>query len=317
MAATAMVVENFLNGNALFKCEGIGNAVVKRIRNIHELPEWFELEKYKGVESLDTTGWYEQLSVRSTIQSMIAPRWNGKTKFIQQEIDVISAVQAMPIIDVTATDLLKCYFFGGPLPELKASDPQYSLGVHLATVRDLYLMEANIYSEVRRTARAWSAECSSGKDWLSKRNKNFNLDYVSMWAHDPVNKHSDDKRPLVRINTDLPDSVLIEQFKQMLRSMRDPAQEEFYPVRDHRKPDFSSWITFGVLPFLDLRIWARMADVQIPNRVMADAIFKPGEGGEEVVRKTTTKLADDLVKSSHLTMLASLAAYEIAERNTA
>ena len=50
---------------------------------------------------------------------------------------------------------------------------------------------------------------------------------------------------------------------------------------------------------------------------MADAIFLPGEGGEEVVRKTTAKLARELLTLKHLETLAALAAQEIAERNPA
>ena len=54
---------------------------------------------------------------------------------------------------------------------------------------------------------------------------------------------------------------------------------------------------------------------KIPNRVVADAIFRLGEGGEEVVRKTTQKLASLVLTDSHLQLLASIAAQEIVERN--
>ena len=36
----------------------------KRIKNVSELPNWFQLKKYDKAKALDTTGWYEQLSVR-------------------------------------------------------------------------------------------------------------------------------------------------------------------------------------------------------------------------------------------------------------
>ena len=76
------------------------------------------------------------------------------------------------------------------------------------------------------------------------------------------------------------------------------------------------WAKFGILPYLDLNAWAEIEGVKIPNRVMADAIFPVGEGGEEVVRKTTQKIAYEILTESHLNKLAALAAQEISERDS-
>ena len=48
---------------------------------------------------------------------------------------------------------------------------------------------------------------------------------------------------------------------------------------------------------------------------MADAIFPQGEGGEEVVRKTTKPLAESVLGKGFLEKLEAIAAHEKAERN--
>jgi hypothetical protein len=49
---------------------------------------------------------------------------------------------------------------------------------------------------------------------------------------------------------------------------------------------------------------------------MADAIFPPGEGGEEIVRKTTSKIAKELMADGNLKFLAALASQRIVEANS-
>jgi hypothetical protein len=54
--------------------------------------------------------------------------------------------------------------------------------------------------------------------------------------------------------------------------------------------------------------------VKIPNRVFADAIFPLGEGGEEVVRKTTRPLAMRVMGKLNVEILKARAASQLAER---
>jgi hypothetical protein len=122
----------------------------------------------------------------------------------------------------------------------------------------------------------------------------------------------------VMVNLDLPDSILLDSFKQWLVDARQNIQPE-YTDKKYRKPDFVSWAQMGILPWLDLTIWAKQEGVSIPNRVMADAIFKPGEGGEEAVRKTTAPTALRMIGKGNwqgmnpFYALAAQAAHEKAE----
>lgn len=56
-------------------------------------------------------------------------------------------------------------------------------------------------------------------------------------------------------------------------------------------------------------------NVSITNRVMADAIYESGVGGEETVRKTTAPLVDHLLSEKSLNQLAGLLTLQKPEQN--
>lgn len=294
--------------------------MAKRIKHVSDLPQWFNLEKYKASSALDSSGWYEQLSVRRDLIGLIgSPRWeswqaNGPPKTGRQTMRALALVRDMPIVDVAKNDLLRAYFYGGAMQELKTCDLRYSFGVHLTTVRNLYLTEGHIERDKRTHARGFFAQIFNDENSLA-----YPLVYKHVdWIDEPVDNigYSGGFAVNLRVNMLLPDKVLVEQFKRVLNELRSPLQRAGISIANTQKPDFSDWVRFGVLPYLDLQIWQREVGVKIPNRVMADAIFLPGEGGEEVVRKTTAKFAKELLTRKHLETLAALAAHEIAERNT-
>ena len=88
------------------------------------------------------------------------------------------------------------------------------------------------------------------------------------------------------------------------------------PHRGDLLDDIESWIQMGVLPYLDLTLWAYLNDLNVPNRVMADAIYSDGEGNPNRVRKVTKVWADDLTRSEHAGSMRQLkvqAALEISK----
>jgi len=245
-----------------------------------------------------------------------SPRWQDwRTNNPRRIGDILDLIRATPIIDVRSNALLQAYFYGGPLQEIKSRDPRYSLGVHLSTVRDHYVTEFNIESDTRTYARKFFSKIfDDDKDFMEPSK------YIcTEWIDEPIDNVTEilNFKVNVRVNLLLPDKVLVEQFKTLLGSLRDTPQRTGIGIANKQKFDFHGWVRFGVIPYLDLQIWEKESGKKIPNRVMADAIFPPGEGGEEVVRKTTSKLADELLTLKHRELLAALAAHEIAEQNTA
>jgi hypothetical protein len=118
---------------------------------------------------------------------------------------------------------------------------------------------------------------------------------------------------LIHVDLNLPDQLLIKQFESRLSQLRKDIHSNFLALQS--RTSMESFSKYAVLPYLDLSIWAEQEKISIPNRVMADAIFPLGEGGEENIRKTTKPLSKQLLTDDSLNRLAAYAALEIAERN--
>jgi hypothetical protein len=118
------------------------------------------------------------------------------------------------------------------------------------------------------------------------------------------------------IDLSYPDNVLIENFEHMLKMRRSKLDSTINNTSFYNKTDFDNWYRFGVLPYIDLIMWARDENVKIPYRVLADAIFPSGERGEETIRKTTKPLVESLLNESSLIQLETLALREIPEQKS-
>lgn len=298
----------------------------ERIKNVSMLPKWFELAKYDATKELDAAGWYEQLHIRKSLQSLLAgaqrrPAAQNALMLLagreatrhSLKTHILPLVFASPIVDVGSNTLLHAYFCNLFTLELRAKKPVYSLGVRQTTMNEFYLTEALIEREKRDYARAVTA---IRFDEQRDPTKKLNIQKTS-WMNEPVDDicELDTHEVNVRVNLQVPDKLLIDQFQDMLKAIRKRNVSSGITAEPTKKIDFDAWCTFAILPYLDLKIWADMESKQIPVRVMADAIFPPGEQGEDTVRKTTIPTAKALLTTKHLATLASAAAQEIAERN--
>lgn len=290
--------------------------MAKKVGHVSDLPSWFDLTKYSGAASLDAAGWYEQLTVRKWQMEIMNWRDEGQKPRFKSELELFDFVREMPIVDVTANLAMKVWFYDEAMHEHRTGKPNYSLGVRLSTVRDFYLTEGHIEPEKREYAHGFFAQIFDEQaKWLDGTNK---LQFpCTDWIDAPVDAISNKSGYALTVHVDLalPDRVLIEQFRALLQSRRRPLSLCGIDLAPNRRVSPADWITFGVLPFLDLKIWERQTRVKIPNRVMADAIFPVGEGGEEVVRKTTSKIAKVLMADGNLKFLAAVAGQQIAEAN--
>jgi hypothetical protein len=287
----------------------------KKIRRATDLPSWFDLKKYSQAAALDAAGWYEQLSVRKRLLEMLAWREENKEPLNDRDLETLTSIRTMPIVDVTASFDMRVRFYDGVMHELQTEEPRYSLGVRLSTVRDFFLVERRIESEKRKYAHQFFSQLDDS-DWLNGSDE-VRLPFTD-WIDGPIDAIS--KPPAstmnVRVDLALPDKVLVEQFKALLQSLRKAHYEAGSDFATNRRQNFADWVSFGVLPFIDLTTWERETGSKIPNRVMADAIFSLGEGGEDVVRKTTSKIAKELMTDGSLKFLAAVAGQQISEASS-
>lgn len=279
----------------------------KIIKHVSELPAWYDLSKYSCANSMCSGDWYQQLAMRKDLLSLVgSQRWLSwkfgvQVQHAEKAYEVLELLRSTPIIRIDGNQLLETYFY--PVAVLKLD--QYNFltqsGVRFSSVRNIYNTESRITEQKQTYAR---------KIFHQKNSHTLNME---SWIDDPVDNATeglDGWEINLRVNTLLPDEILLEQFKKLMRDFRDSS------VLSGRSPKYlyNNWISAGLLPFLDLQIWQKEMGVKIVKRVIADAIFKPGEGGEEIVRKTTEKYATEYLTSYFLTSLASHAAQEKAEK---
>lgn len=283
--------------------------MTKRIKHVSELPKWFQISKYRKANQLDSLGWYAQLTIRQELEAIIACHINNDPndeEFINDTQDVkeiIELVHQNPIVNINSDPLIEKYFFTNPLKYTK--NPYSSLGVHSLTIEELFRIEESV--DPKELELLWRCHHSS---WYFNHPKREQI-------YDPVKDHAEPYRPQANsaayIDWELPDSQLIDHFKQFLIANR-PHKIE-HPTKRYRKIDFQNWCRFGVLPYLDLTTWEMEENVTIPNRVMAAAIFSNSELGEETIRKTTRPLAEKLQEEEILNLFASQIRLEKTEEN--
>lgn len=272
--------------------------MTQRIKNTSELPEWFSLEKYDTAKTLDAAGWYVQLYIRARCLSYFAAG--------EDISGILNLIRDEPIIDVTKSSSLSFHYYRGMFYEEHIIE-QSKHGVHSLTVHELYMAAINMEESKRVQAKAffemilnslWGVSTESPRDpsVLSREKTAFLYEPVHHVLRKPLDQ------ALLGVNLLLPDRELVEQFKAYLPVLRKECDAAFFTEKWHQ-PDFVEWARLGVLPYLDLIIWAQEEDRNITYKVLEEAIFPRSEGSEDRVRKTTAPKAEQLISKESLAFL--------------
>lgn len=275
---------------------------MKKIKYVRDLPKWFDLKKYASTEKLDALGWLEQLTVRHNLLFWFC---EGSKSFAE----LLPLLRENPILNTNDDLKARVLLRSGALDSISSGGDfsKYALGVHMLTVREYFQKQMNFDEDKWEYAAKFFKQFKS--DWLSKGR----LKYECMdWIDQPIDAITNFDKPklTLSVNLNLPDKLLFEQFETLIKNIRSNLKKVDVQLENNQKFDSKSLIKFAVLPYLDLKINALLDDANIPNRVMADAIFPQGEGGEEVIRKTTKPLAESVISKNFLEKLEAIAAHE-------
>lgn len=303
------------------------------IRNVKELPSWYSLKKYEGLSGLDAAGWYELLLLRQQylfwFRSGSQERYKNE-QFKGKDFFYHTLAQSRNDPLFFLTDETQTLLMGGSRLASLRSDKQYfskhENAISPLTLRHLYHNESRLKGTTRERLRTWADSIYGDFGQIEFTDE---LKQESEWARsfvdDPIyeafEKQGEEIPPyqkmrghdFVRIDLTVPDKILIEQFANYLRRVR-KGNPDIKLANSFKCPEYEKWIEYAILPYLDLQIWEIENNFSIPYRVFADAIFSDGDLGEEMIRKTTKKIADQVVKFEYLGFLATLAAQEIAEK---
>lgn len=273
----------------------------REIRSKSGLPSWFNISKYQSSVNLDYKDWYQNLFMRAELLRLIGSNKNkigleNKCELSEEISSELSNLRATPIY------FSKLNNGGFRILNYSMLHRTPDSGVRHMTVRDLYQAELQLDEKKRLYARKHiGSECDSNE---------FIFDMYEFTEREPewVSNPLDDVLPngLFKVNLLLPDILLVEQFKSSLKLSKE---------LHNTKLSTGKWVEFGVLPFLDLKIWELESNVQIVNQVLADVIFPNTEASGEAIRKTTEKHAMHAISEDSLFALADLASNELATQS--
>jgi hypothetical protein len=266
--------------------------VNKTISHVSQLPAWFSLEKYDSAKELNAAGWYLQFCARS-IYSHHFEKLDDELRLI------LLAKHNEEVEQIRNEGVIK-----------------NEIHRHAGIFSGLAVYELTLWEQLLITTELLSS--IGGGDELFRKVRNIEADLSmpeSKWEYLTDEEYQTLQTPLsesadiggqiyLAVDWSLPDCILMQQFKSLIEVKRAKHSED--NVKQQRRPDFNGWVRAGVLPYIDLKYWAKSQGVQITNRCMADAIFPHGEGGEEVVRKTTKVIAEKLFDRSNMRLLMAL-----------
>lgn len=290
--------------------------MTERIKHISDLPPWFKLDKYNNAKNLDANGWYEQICIRANCLTYFDSEEGSACKKITQDKDfkeAIKAIREKPIYNMRVDGKLPLFFYFDNIAILlKSESPHLTPSIHPMSLLEFDLLRREIDPKRLEYVAEWKNQFLD-----CDKTTFFPLYKYETWIKEPLcnsvrqdlaeEMHSSGKDPVI-VDLNYPDKILIENFKRYILGRRAELKNE-HLSKHSRQCNFSEWTRYGALPYLDLKIWEFEAKVKIPHRVLADAIYPQGDGGEETIRKTTIPLANLLLTDKLLRQLVAQASH--------
>jgi hypothetical protein len=263
---------------------------MEKIDRVNDLPKWFSLDNYSQAKNFNSTEWLRQLEARHLLIELL------KRKHVKPFDKLIDGLDSFSEQLDSLTDSIRASaqkMYAAIAPKILGSTDfdvlsRMSLvglkGVENLDTQDLWVHALNI---------------SDDPDEFFESIKRRNHDYYSapILSPDPVRLtalHSIDREvyAAVKVSLDLPDTELVESFKIWLAETRQAAGAA---QSKYHRPAYGRWASYGLLPFLDLTIWAQDSNIHIPDRVMSAAVSRYDKG-ESSFRKTVVPLAAGLMR---------------------
>ncbi len=297
--------------------------MTKKVKHISELPAWFRLDNYKSAKNMSLQDWHVQLVFRKHCLTC---------KVISALAEPIEIMQKKSVITLSDHDYFNLWYqISQKISLEKFVMTPDNPAISSLTMRNFFNIEKLLLPE-RRTYQPELTDyiievlqlaASSSPDMSIVNTSDGHLASLNAtnqeWLNEPIYKSASSElnaEGLINVNLDFSDDVLIKHFKKWLSVIRSELNMQMNK-RNIKPSDLNSWILYGVLPYLDLKIWERQMNVTIPNRVMADAIYFSGVGGEETVRKTTTPLVGHLLSETTLNQIAGKISLQDPEQKPA
>jgi hypothetical protein len=261
-----------------------------RRRLLRHLPSWFRVGRYRAVERFSALDWYGQTTLRQVclahLLNMREPvpilqEWNHVVR------EVLARMRENPICDLTRPPFdheafSLCRDVGFPRAPVARS----------MTLEDLYLIDWRVRRNLQPHQIAEAQRISSDQSPSSILRFLFCPEWMSAKVDDECLGHG--YMPIM-INLDFPNHLLSKHFKRHIQQLRRTSKGKS-KESGKKSPDLKTWGRIGLLPCMDLLLWAEGERSRIPDSLIADALAPDGSLDEEQVRKTIRPLAIALLR---------------------
>lgn len=285
-----------------FWCKEWVNAM-KIIKSARQLPEWFGLEKYDGVSQFELADWWAAFSLRHYVgvTCEVPDDAEGPSWHLLTDDGRLSPVKAWARITQYGS-AAHVGFWYNPFHHGNSSVESISVQDFFHIAKAIGEMDDNKY---RLAFDAFEAEVEADANTNTDRSLADRIGGAGISpnecllenAHDALDPHAYWLHHVAFAQIDLlaSDATIENNFSVWLRDVRRRHQHvTFKRERRYSSRDAMNWANSGVLPYLDLSIWAELEGVEISDSVYGDAIFGPNRliNVTEAVRKVTAPLAE-------------------------
>jgi hypothetical protein len=276
---------------------------MEKISSTKKLPHWFDLNKYNLLNSSDSEILFYQVSIRGMLLNCL------------DDIEPVQEVRSDQDIDSD-----------WPRTRDEYDDLCYWEGIkkHGIISKEIFeLMEESILGRDSDFQNAPARPTIYGKKYLNFGNVIFPLrlieaehigyrarnaigaventhdEYLAIpWSFDPRKSYDvecgDNENIHLKISLNATDSEILGQLQRALPEYR-KTLEIVEPKSIFKQSDLKRIVDCKIVELLDLRIWAKINNLNITHSVLATALFPDGSKGDTELRRTILPLAEKVL----------------------
>jgi len=245
-----------------------------KLKRVKELPSWFRPERYKELARFNAQAWLEQLRHRKWLfeGNPVFPK-STKGQGHHEDMDAWKKRVEVPVAQLLQDPLLvraeSAIFIvrGEPRPTMIQRGEFWDFGAGEAPLQEVRF-KSILNLALRDSAFAEDGSADAER-WECIKNLGGRFSVSAEIAESAISI-GHDRHPVLSVNLSASDADLEAYFEQWLKRAR---LERGMPdtVRKNAPP-YASWIDYGVLPYLDLKIWSLQRGIEITAQAFADML---------------------------------------------
>ncbi|MCQ8128154.1 DUF6387 family protein [Methylomonas rivi] len=243
------------------------------------LPNWFKLESYYGMETLTPKEWLENLSERQFF---------------------LSSLEYSSSIDASFADK----YFQGIITDPLRNKRYWAEGLQPSSAVSTLtnLGACTIAQTLKFTAPQSVLSIKDYKDLVRHSRRSLFDENTKEYLQSDFRDRTSHTR--VTVNLYANDEQIIADFKKWLEKVRQD-KNLVAPKKLFNEVDFKEWAEYMILPYLDLIIWSKYNEIKITQPVLGNVLF-PDEivDTTERIRRTIKPKAEWLMQESTINALA-------------